>query len=299
MNEKDNIPFIDKVYENTKNLQNNKIENNKILSKTHLYNIHQNIKLLLDNFIRNNNIPNIIFHGENGSGKKTILQYFLNRIYKTIEDKKDYIMCVNCSYGKGIKFIREELKFFAKTNIHTKKGTIIKSIVLLNADELTIEAQTALRRCIELFSNNTRFFIVIENKHKLIKPIISRFCDIYIPLPCINEKETNLHTLKKMNFNDFTFLKKHIYLKTIFQKLQTDKINTIEYSKRIYEKGISCIDIIHYIKLYEKNDIQKYKVLLSFDTVKDDIKNEKLMIYYILNIYLMRNDIELENIYTL
>jgi DNA polymerase III delta prime subunit len=36
---------------------------------------------------------------------------------------------------------------------------------------LTIDAQSALRRCIEQFSFNTRFFIIIENKHKLLKPI--------------------------------------------------------------------------------------------------------------------------------
>ena len=67
-------------------------------------------------------------------------------------------MYVNCAHGKGIKFIREELKFFAKTNINLKEGEIFKSIVLLNADKLTIDAQSALRRCIELFNHTTRFF---------------------------------------------------------------------------------------------------------------------------------------------
>ena len=40
-----------------------------------------------------------------------------------------------------------------------------------NADKLTIDAQSALRRCIELFSHNTRFFIVVEDKNKLLRPI--------------------------------------------------------------------------------------------------------------------------------
>ena len=90
-------------------------------------------------------------------------------------------MTVNCSHGKGIKFIREELKFFAKTNIQTNSGVLFKTIVLINAHHLTIDAQSALRRCIELFSYNTRFFIILENKHKLLKPILSRFCEIYVP----------------------------------------------------------------------------------------------------------------------
>ena len=77
-------------------------------------------------------------------------------------------MIVNCAHGKGIKFIREELKFFARTNIHLQEGSIFKSIILLNADKLTIDAQSALRRCIELFSHSTRFFIVIDDKYIII-----------------------------------------------------------------------------------------------------------------------------------
>ena len=48
---------------------------------------------------------------------------------------------------------------------------------LKHADKLTIDAQSALRRCIELFSHTTRFFIIVEDKNKLLKPIISRFCN--------------------------------------------------------------------------------------------------------------------------
>jgi len=88
---------------------------------------------------------------------------------------KNYVMNVNCAHGKGIKFIRDDLKFFARTNIDLQDGNIFKSIILLNADKLTIDAQSALRRCIELFSHSTRFFIVVDDKYKLLKPILSRF----------------------------------------------------------------------------------------------------------------------------
>ena len=107
---------------------------------------------------------------------------------------KNYVMEVNCAHGKGIKFIRDELKFFAKTNINLKDGEIFKTIVLLNADKLTIDAQSALRRCIELFSHSTRFFIIVEDKYKLLKPILSRFCEIYVPEPIIDGKVINLHS---------------------------------------------------------------------------------------------------------
>ena len=66
----------------------------------------------------------------------------------------------------------------------------LKSIILFNAGNLTTDAQSALRRCIEQFSHTTRFFIIVENTDLLLKPILSRFCNIYIPHPIINEKRT-------------------------------------------------------------------------------------------------------------
>ena len=142
-------------------------------------------------FLENKKIPHIVFHGPSGSGKRTVLAYLIENIYKDVIKYKDYIMYINCAHGKGIRFIRDDLKFFAKTNIHNKNGELFKSIILFNADKLTIDALSALRRCIELFNHTTRFFIIVEDKYKLLKPILSRFCEIYVSEPSINNKRTN------------------------------------------------------------------------------------------------------------
>jgi DNA polymerase III delta prime subunit len=146
----------------------------------------EQIQEQLNSFCTHNQVPNILFHGPPGSGKKTLLQHLLQTIYqKNKENIQKYVICVNCAHahGKGIKFIREELKFFAKTHIHNNGGHFFKSIILTNGDKLTTDAQSALRRCIENFTFNTRFFIVVEDKYRLLKPILSRFCEIYVPSP--------------------------------------------------------------------------------------------------------------------
>ena len=157
--------------------------------------IHNQIKEKLNCYIKNSKIPNILFYGNSGTGKRTIVKWFLENIYDKNE-MKNYVLSVDCARGKGIKFIRDELKFFAKTNIHfSHNNHLFKTIVLYNTDKLTIDAQSALRRCIELFSHTTRFILVVEDKFKLLNPIISRFCEIYIPYPIINKEEVNLHKI--------------------------------------------------------------------------------------------------------
>ena len=158
------------------------MDKNVIISKKSHQSDNGTIKKKLLNIIVTQKIPHFIFHGSLKSKKRELLHFFIQNIYGFDQRMmKDYILYVNCSHNKGIRYIRNELKFFAKTNINTNKGRMFKSIVLFNADMLTIDAQSALRRCIEQFSHTTRFFILVENTDKLLKPIVSRFCNIFVP----------------------------------------------------------------------------------------------------------------------
>lgn len=265
--------------------------------------IHENIKEKLSTFIKNMKIPHIIFYGPSGSGKRILVYEFIDNIYKNNREKiKSHVMSIDCAHGKGIKFIREELKFFSKTNI-TNKEEVFKTVLLLNADKLTIDAQSALRRCIELYSCSTRFFIVVEDKFKLLKPILSRFCDIYIPLPTINDEQINLN-LYNLNKNKTVENneKKSKFLKTkllelISDKNNLEKQNISDLSDHLYEKGYSAKNIADYIEYSSiiKNE-EKYKILFVFHKIKKELKNEKLIIFSILCLILFRSNDDLENI---
>ena len=92
---------------------------------------HKSLRNKLNLMITNKKIPHIIFHGPSGSGKRELLEYFIQRIYETkTEHIKRYVMYVNRAHSKGIRFIRDKLKFFAKTNIHSKKGEFFKRFLL-------------------------------------------------------------------------------------------------------------------------------------------------------------------------
>jgi len=257
----------------------------------------------LDYFFVTKQIPHIIFHGASGTGKRTILHHFLHRIYDEDKHKlKTNVMSVNCAHGKGIKFIRDDLKNFAKTNVQSNSGVLFKSIVLYNADFLTIDAQSALRRCIEIFSHNTRFFIVVENKHKLFNPILSRFCEIYIPEVVAEDGSfVNLHTQKLMvgvidraridvdeimDLHNINIATPHLF---------NEKL--VATTNRFYERGCSAKDIMDIIQTMSIFDEPKrVGIVICFNKVRAEFRNEKMLMFYLLDFAFLRSNAILKNI---
>jgi len=273
-------------------------------------NIHSNIKEKLDYFIKKRKVPNIIFHGTSGSGKNHIVNEFIHKIYNG--DKQciqTYVMHVNCAHGKGIRFVREDLKFFSKTNVDLKDGEIFKTIILLNADKLTTDAQSAIRRCIELFSHSTRFFIIVEDKYKILKPILSRFCEIYVPEPVINNRITNLHshhlnkvyadTFKERDGNHYTYLKTCLnnFIKNANDANATALEECIKFVTKLYEKGYSSIDLMNYIEKSKNiEELKRFEYLTVFQKIKREFRNEKTLMLFFLYFFVFRRELTLENI---
>lgn len=262
--------------------------------------IHSDIYKKVNFFLKTKKIPNIIFHGPHGGGKRTLVNDFIKNIYENDNEMmKSYVMNVNCAHGKGIKFVREELKFFAKTHINLKGKGHFKTILLTNADKLTIDAQSALRRCIELFSHTTRFFIIVENHHKLLRPIISRFCEIYVPLPEIDGKLVNLHdyTNQKCFELDSKESNRKNWLKKFINGLNNNNYSElVQTATRLYEKGYTGLDILYYLEKSSIDNERKYHLLLTFHKVKREFRSEKLLILFMLNFILFRSETHLENI---
>lgn len=277
--------------------------------------IHESIVTRLDEFIAKNKIPHLIFHGPSGSGKHTLVREFIHRIYGSDKIKmKSHVMTVNCSHGKGIQFIREELKFFAKSNAQTKsnldggKPSEFKIIILLNAHHLTVDAQSALRRCIELFSYNTRFFIVVENKDKLLNPILSRFCDIFVPEPVLDDTIPN--SPRSVNLHQYVLSQKFKHMddqwvrdrddsqfESLFNESSNNKQNQnlvilFEKINRLYESGKSCLDLMEWVKNQKTRWSEKeYScAVMRFYQIKPQFRCEKLLMLFMVN-YLFRKSV--------
>ena len=124
-------------------------------------------------------MPHLLFTGPAGVGKTTSALCMSRQLLG--EDWKRDTLELNASDERGIKMVRERVKEFASVfKIRTAETDERKFriIILDEADEMTSEAQTALRRIIEDSSETTRFVIICNYLSQIIEPIQSR-CAIF------------------------------------------------------------------------------------------------------------------------
>jgi replication factor C subunit 3/5 len=142
--------------------------------------------------------PHMIFYGPSGVGKTSTIYTYAKELYK---DKLKYMVLeLNASDERGIEVVRDKIKLFSSTQNFFADN--IKLIILDEADSMTGDAQSGLRRIIEEFSYNVRFCIICNNLSKIINPIKSRCMKFrFNPLIKENILEKIKYIIKKENIN--------------------------------------------------------------------------------------------------
>ncbi len=128
----------------------------------------------ISNLIKSPDIPHMLFAGPAGVGKTTTGLCIAMELLG--EEWRKNTLELNASDERGIKMVRERVKEFAASIklADDKEFGKPKIIILDEADEMTSEAQTALRRIIEDSARTTRFIIICNYLSQIIEPIQSR-----------------------------------------------------------------------------------------------------------------------------
>jgi len=186
------------------------------------------LKSLLKNV---SEMPHLMFSGSAGVGKTTAALCLGREILG--EYWKDHTLELNASDERGINMVRDRVKKFARfSGLDTKIP--FKLIILDEADEMTSDAQTALRRIIEDTSKYCRFILIANNISKIIEPLQSR-CAVF-KFTRISEKEVVSYLEEICKKEKIKFDEKG--LKTIYSYSEGDMRHSINILQATASIGI-------------------------------------------------------------
>lgn len=242
----------------------------------HLDDLYENeyIKNIINQCIKTNDMPNYLFYGPSGTGKTSTIYTIINHFFKSKKINLDNrILYLNASDDRGISVVREKIKTFSKLSINKNEDNSpnFKIIILDEADNMTQDAQSALRRIMEIYSNNTRFCIICNYLNKIIEPIISRCSTLrFINLnkDCIYNIINKIESCE--NFKLEEDIKEFLYNETHGDARKI--INLLECLYNLYYKNNN-----KNIDKYELlNDLTGNMTDKSFMSLLDKIKNVKI-----------------------
>ncbi|KAJ3475102.1 hypothetical protein NLG97_g9574 [Lecanicillium saksenae] len=127
------------------------------------------------------NLPHMLFYGPPGTGKTSTILALAKQLYGP-EMMKSRVLELNASDERGISIVREKVKNFARMQLTNPPAGYrdrypcppFKIIILDEADSMTQDAQSALRRTMEIYSKITRFCLICNYVTRIIDPLASR-----------------------------------------------------------------------------------------------------------------------------
>ena len=224
---------------------------------------HDDVKNMLIASIEKGDLPHLLFYGGSGTGKTSTVMALVMQLYgpKRINEK---VLELNASDENGINVVRDKIIKFANIVVGSADPNYpspsFKIIILDEADSMTSEAQTALKKIMESTCAITRFVFICNYESKIIDPIKSRCADFrFNPIPddLMIAKLKSIAKQQNMNLEENVF-------KVITDICEGDarrSINTlqnIKYIPRSKNKLITIEDIYNITSHVDKTYLNNY-----------------------------------------
>ena len=244
----------------------------------------------LKSFVKNKDVPHMLFVGNAGLGKTTCALALARELYG--EDFYEYFIEINASDDRGIPIVRNKIKGLAQARTFDFP---YKIILLDEVDAMTPDAQHALRRIIETNDESCRFILTCNYPNKLIEPLKNRcipFRFTAIPKedlkPYLDKLLQQLKIDVSESGKDYLVHYSKGSMRPILNILEmykkgTDKQLTEEDFMR-YNKEMSDEDIKKIVEVFKKSDVEQCDNLvdsfISFEgfTTEDIIENMRKLI---------------------
>lgn len=170
---------------------------------------NQKVCKVLQQYLDSGQIPNIILTGNHGTCKRTFARLVAHAylgdeckkgclpIDGAIYRGKDVIACNNVKKAnEKSQMANKNVLEFARTVITLHEGRK-KLVVIYNFEDMTLDAQNALRRIIETHESTTRFILICNNLDNIIEAIQSRCVPLITNLLDTEESQELISSLRE------------------------------------------------------------------------------------------------------
>jgi len=235
-------------------------------------------KKILENIIKNEHFPNLLFYGPPGTGKTTSVINLI-KAYQETSDNKNLMIHLNASDERGIDIIRNQINTFVNSKSLFNDG--MKFVILDEVDYMTKNARIALRYLLQSYKSNVRFCLICNYISRIDEALQNEFVrlrfnqlpenEIIKFLNIINENENlqyssdTIYLIQKLFKSDIRSMINYmqsneqiIHNKKIVQTGLWDKI-----TENIKTKGLKYnIDFI--TKVSNEYNIEKKNIIKNY-----------------------------------